>query len=126
MNCEAKKLDKIDLVEKTDKEITFSFNAVDNAKFYVIYRSAGELTYKPEEVYKIIGGSDSVVTFTDTYDQGQDYNYSVRVMAKDNSLSDPTDLITIKYNVVFKDEKGNILKTQEVGHVLVSLLHKHQ
>ena len=116
MNCEAKKLDKIDLVEKTDKEITFSFNAVDKAKFYVIYRSAGELTYKPEEVYKIIGGSDSVVTFTDTYDQGQDYNYSVRVMAKDNSLSDPTDLITIKYNVVFKDEKGNILKTQEVGH----------
>ena len=116
MSCEALKLDKINLVEKTDNSIKFSFDAVPNAKFYVIYRSAGELTYKPEEVYKIIGGSGDIITFTDTYDQNVEYNYSIRVMAKDNSLSEPTDLLTIKYNVVFKDESGNVLKSQEVGH----------
>lgn len=115
MNCSVQKVDKINLVEKNDTSIKFNFNGVDNAKFYVVYRSSGELTYKPEEVYKIFGSKDDVVNFVDTYEKGKEYNYAVRVMAGDNSLSEPEELLAIKYNVIFKDEDGNTLKEVTVN-----------
>ena len=114
MSCEADKIDKITSTS-TDQELKLSFDKVENAKFYVVYRSEGVLTYEPEQVYKIFGSKEDVVTFTDKKD-GKDYNYGIRVLSKANTLSEPIEHLAIRLNVVFKDNNGNVLSTQEVGY----------
>ncbi len=62
----------------------------ENAKFYVIYRSEGEVTFDRSEVIDVIGhlSSDGKVTFTDlTAESGKNYNYGVRVQSNSNTLN---------------------------------------
>lgn len=113
MTCQIEKIGKITVTERTNEKIKMEFKAVENAKFYIVYRSENELTYEPEEVYKIFGSKDETVVFEDNL-EGKDYNYAIRVLAKDNSLSEPQNTSSIKYNVTFKDIQGNVLKTEEV------------
>ena len=114
MSCETDKIDKINCTT-TNSEIKLSFNKVENAKFYVVYRSEGNLTYEPEQVYKVFGSKEDVVTFTDAKTD-KDYNYGIRVLSMANTLSDPTEYLSVRFNVVFKDNSGNVISTQEVGY----------
>ena len=93
-----------------------SFNALDGAKFYVIYRSSGNLTYASSEVIDIVGAknTDQIVSYTDN--NIGDYNYGIKAMSSTNTLgasseaSEFQDLI----QVVFKDYDGSILKIDYV------------
>ncbi len=86
--------DKIDPGQITNLQITsneagykLSFDKNDLAKFYVIYRSEGELTYSPNEVVDVIGnleGKNGNIEFTDIIEKG---NYNYAVCAQSNSLT---------------------------------------
>lgn len=113
MSCEANKVSNIISVDKTETNISFTFAAVENAKFYCVYRSKGTIDYSADQVYKIFGSTDTNITFTDTVESGSEYNYGIKVLAKDNSLSEGTLINVNKYKVTFKDINGNILKESE-------------
>lgn len=74
----------------TDAGYKISFSQADNTKFYVIYRSEDEITYSPEEVIDIIGGSghDGIFDFIDiTSDTSKKYNYAIRTQSNSLTLS---------------------------------------
>lgn len=111
IDCKVNKIDNVEC-EIKDGKTTFSFNKVENAKFYVVYRSEDNLTYAPEEVYDIFGSKDDVIKFVDETGTKK-YNYGIRVLAMNNALSDPIECKS-KLNVVFKDLDGNVLSKQDV------------
>ena len=114
MTCVTDKISKL-TVNNTNTTLTLSFNKVENAKFYVVYRTVGKLTYAPEEVYKIFGSEDDIVKFVDEKD-GQEYNYGIKVLSETNTLSEEIEYLSIKFNVVFKDFEGKVISTQKVGY----------
>ena len=74
----------------TESGYKITFNEVDKAKFYVIYRSENEITYSPEEVIDIIGGPshEGVYDFIDTTsDTKKTYNYAIRTQSNSLTLS---------------------------------------
>ena len=94
---------------------TITFTKVDNAKFYVIYRSRSSVTLAPEEVIAVIGNNEvnGKVTFVD--EVGNDkYNYAIRVQAGNNELSEARYAGSSKYKVEFTDFSGNVIDTQYV------------
>lgn len=111
IDCKVNKIDSVECDIK-DGKTTISFNKVENAKFYVVYRSEDSLTYAPEEVYDIFGSKDDVIKFVDETGSKK-YNYGIRVLAMNNALSDPVECKS-KLNVVFKDLDGNVLSKQDV------------
>ena len=111
IDCKVNKIDSVECDIK-DGKTTISFNKVENAKFYVVYRSEDNLTYAPEEVYDIFGSKDDVIKFVDETGTKK-YNYGIRVLAMNNALSDPVECKS-KLNVVFKDLDGNVLSKQDV------------
>ena len=111
IDCKVNKIDSVECDIK-DGKTTISFNKVENAKFYVVYRSEDNLTYAPEEVYDIFGSKDDVIKFVDETGSKK-YNYGIRVLAMNNALSDPVECKS-KLNVVFKDLDGNVLSKQDV------------
>ena len=113
MTCTPGKIDRINAIVSDDKT-ELSFNKVENTKFYVVYRSAGNLTYEPEEVYDIFGSKDDVVTFVDENTNGKKYNYGIRPLSMSNTLGEATEFINISFNVKFHDNQGNVISTQKV------------
>lgn len=111
IDCKVNKIDSVECDIK-DGKTTISFNKVENAKFYVVYRSEDNLTYAPEQVYDIFGSKDDVIKFVDETGTKK-YNYGIRVLAMNNALSDPIECKS-KLNVVFKDLDGNVLSKQDV------------
>ena len=107
------------VIDETDKDVSITFNTAENAKFYVIYRSEGEITFDSSEVYDIIYPGDKGTTkllWTDKTN-GKKYNYAIRTQSPTNHLSDDALKITLlKFNVVFKDLNGNVLKTDVVNY----------
>ena len=65
-----------------------SFDRLDDAKFYVIYRSEQPLLFTPDEVYKVIGdlSTDGLVEYIDS-NSSKTYYYGVRSMSYSNTLS---------------------------------------
>lgn len=96
--------------------VSISFSRNEDAKFYVVYRSEQNVTYSPEEVYKIFGSKDDVVSFVDNVENGKEYNYGIRVIGKNNALSEGKDVSFIKCKVTFVDRDGKVLSSQEVPY----------
>ena len=60
--------------------ITIKFRNVEDAKFYIVYRSEKDITYAPEEVYDIIyPGDEDFVSFTDKVGS-KEYNYAIKYL----------------------------------------------
>ena len=79
-------------VTKNGEFNKISFDKVDDAKFYVIYRSLLPLEFSPTEVYKVIGNLDNNGTIewvdTNTKNSRISYYYGVRSLSKSNTMSD--------------------------------------
>ena len=75
-------------VSKTTVGNKISFNKLDDAKFYVIYRSESPLLFTPDEVFKVIGdlSTDGLVEYIDS-DSSKNYYYGVRAQSYSNTLS---------------------------------------
>lgn len=68
---------------------TICFSALENAKFYIIYRSENELTYDQSEIVDIIGSTNDYITWSDT--KTGDYNYNVVPLSYTNTLGKPAE-----------------------------------
>lgn len=73
-------------VELVNNKNVISFNKVENAKFYAIYRSNSTITYSNDELIDIIGGSNNVITYTDN-EQGN-FVYAVKPISVTNTLGE--------------------------------------
>lgn len=69
-------------------ENTLTWDRLDNAKFYAIYRSNSDVTFDPNELVDIVGGSDISFSWTDS-DSGS-YNYGIRALSYSNTLGEKT------------------------------------
>ncbi len=87
-------------------ENTISFNAIDNAKFYIVYRSENDITFNSNEIVDIIGGDDELFVWTDN--EVGNYNYNVIPVSYTNTLGKPANLLSqnitgnVKYEL-YKD-----------------------
>lgn len=106
---------------------TICFSALENAKFYIIYRSENEITFDESEIVDIIGSTEDYISWSDV--QTGDYNYNVVPLSYTNNLGKPAEVakeyiegninfelyndnqLTNKYNAT---EVLNIKKDQEV------------
>ena len=95
---EIKTMDQIEIGDVSSLDITrtefgniLKFPVNDDAKFYVIYRSTGELKFSPDEVIDVIGdvSVDGVINYPDKYDyeDGKIIRYGVRCLSRSNTLS---------------------------------------
>ena len=85
-------------VVKTDAGFKLSFKADEDAKFYVIYRSEGEITYSPNEVIAILGdlSVDGIMEYLDSNVKTRDvYNYAVRKQSYSRTLSEGATVSTV-------------------------------
>ncbi|WP_162150750.1 glycoside hydrolase family 10 protein [Acholeplasma equifetale] len=73
-----------------------TFDAVDNAKFYYIYRSTTDLTYNPSEIIGVVGGNQETFTYQ-TGDLSNSYVYGVRALSHTNHLGshESDDLVEV-------------------------------
>ena len=106
---------------------TICFSALENAKFYIIYRSENEITFDQSEIVDIIGSTEDYITWSDV--QTGNYNYNVIPLSYTNNLGKPAEFAkeyvkgNIKYelydnnsftNKYNETEVLNIKKDQEV------------
>lgn len=101
----------------TDSNATLTFDEVENTKFYVIYRSSGEIDFSSDQVYKIISNEsvNGKVTFVDEDTSGKVYSYGVKALSGTNTLGEGAKT-ELTFNVVFKDWDGTVLKEATVGY----------
>lgn len=74
------------------------FPVTENVKFYIIYRSEEEITYSPDEVIEIIGGSghDGYLDFIDLdSNTNKNYNYAIRTQSNSLTLSNGKSFSTV-------------------------------
>lgn len=95
--------EKIGSVENfSEFENTISFSKLDNAKFYIIYRTKDKFTYKEEEIAGIIGSNQNYITWTDSV--VGDYEYNVIPVSFTNNLGDPVSKISKEDTVLLPFE----------------------
>ena len=92
----AGKVDSLNL-SKTIAGYKLQFSQVEGAKYYVLYRSEGELTYSPSEVVRIVGntGPDNLVEYIDEVDTSKNYTYGVKVQSHSLTLGEGTSKSTV-------------------------------
>ena len=100
----------------TNSKTTISFDKVDNAKFYVVYRSKDIVTCSSDEVIAIFGADDVTgkVIYEDKNTNGEKYNYAVCAQAHTNNLSLPAFGNLVEYTVNFYGLNGEVISTQKV------------
>ena len=101
---EIKAFDKIEL--EAPKNIKFknsilTFDKVENAKFYIIYRSKNEIKFTTEEIIDMLGNPENNDRLEWKENDSGNYKYGLRVISYTNSLGNTT--IDIDYNPDYSD-----------------------
>lgn len=84
-------------VSSTDAGNKLSFDKLDDAKFYVLYKSTKPLTYTGDEVLDVIGdiSVDGVISYIDeNVEDGTKYYYGIRAQSYSLKLGEPVSLST--------------------------------
>jgi len=90
-----------------------TFDKLDGAKFYAIYRGTNTVSFKNSELIAVIGGNDDVITYTD--DVNGDYVYGVKPISITNTLGEGATTKAVKtYIVEFYGLNDELLKTEYV------------
>ena len=105
-------------VVKTDEGNKITFDAVDDAKSYVLYRGETAMDFSTEQVFKLLGSNATAgkIEFIDTNVEDKPYVYGVKVMSRTNTLSDGVDFGMQEFTVTFLDEGGKLLTTVKVPY----------
>ena len=96
---EIKSFKKIELGKPQNLKIKnkiISFNKVDGAKFYIIYRSKNEISFKAEEILDIFGDNNKVVNWSDK--NGGNFYYGIRALSISNTLGEGATIKSNKAN----------------------------
>ena len=65
---------------------TISWDKLDEAKFYIIYRDSEEINFTNNEIIDVIGSNDNLIIYED--DVSGDYVYGIRAMSYTNTLGE--------------------------------------
>ena len=105
-------------VVKTSEGNRITFDAVADAKSYILYRGETPMTFGTKQVFQILGpnATNGKIAFVDTNAGNEQYVYGVKVMSRTNSLSSGVDFGMLEFNVTFTDEAGNLLTTVQVPY----------
>ncbi len=68
---------------------TLTWDKLDGAKAYAIYRSSSLLTYSASELINVVGTSKTLSTLTWTDNQSGTYNYGIKAISYTNTLGAP-------------------------------------
>lgn len=101
---EIKSMDKVVLGKVNNFNVTkntLSWNRLDNAKFYVIYRDKEEVKFLDSQIIDVIGSKNDLITYEDKL--SGDYVYGIRAMSYTNTLCEGE-----KPNVIIPDPVYNI------------------
>lgn len=88
-----------------DNEGELTWDSIDGAKFYYIYKSES-LTYDSSEIIGVVGHEDGVLSFA-TEDDTNEYEYGVRALSKTNHFGEPSQTLQL-----VKMKKEVSLRTQ--------------
>ena len=93
-STEIKSFEKIKLSKPKNLSIDgnkISFEKVNRAKFYVIYRNTKFITFRAEEIVDIFGDSNDVVIWKDK--NAGNFNYGVKALSYTNTLGEGSFII---------------------------------
>ena len=78
------------VLSKTAKGISVSFDKLDDAKFYVIYRSKTPITFSADEVLDVVGNitNGNKIEYVDITQLDEGYYYGVRAQSYSLTLGD--------------------------------------
>ena len=102
---------------QSGSNVEISFDKVEDAKRYIIYRSAENITFSQDQVYDIINAEDlDRIKYVDENVNGK-YNYAVKTQSATNHVSEDAAYATfIEFEVKFVDNNGKVLKTEKVNY----------
>ena len=84
------KLEKPQNLKFENKKL--SFNKIDGAKFYIVYKSKENILFKNEEIIDIFGSYDDVVTWAEA--EEDNFNYGIKGLSYSNTLGEGAILNT--------------------------------
>lgn len=93
-----------------------SFNKVKDSKFYVVYRSEGNIEFNSSEIVDIFGSDEENVTWKDTLEGT--FNYGVKALSYSNTLGEGSSSNTLKEEVL--NDYGRYLSSRFI--CLVSMI----
>ena len=117
---EIKSMTPVNLGKVTNLEVTkevngnkIVFDAVDNAKFYIIYRGTTPMTFATNQLYEILGPKAKAgkIEYLDENASETQCVYGVKVMSGTNTLGDGADYGMLDFSITFTDEAGNFIST---------------
>ena len=107
---EIKSFEKIELEHPTnitvEKNYILKFDKVENAKFYVIYKSKEKIKFIPDQIVDIIGNPENNerIEWKDINKDEKSYKYDVRALSYSNTLGKypviPPDVDISRINIV--------------------------
>lgn len=102
-------------VTKTSKGNKISFEKLDDAKFYIIYRSTNPLNFTDGEVIDIIGNvsEGSLDEYVDNVDANEKYYYGVRAQSYSLTLGDGVSAVST-------DEQTDELNIGTIPNILIT------
>jgi hypothetical protein len=86
---EIKSFERIKLGEPTNvtfENNTISFNKINGAKFYIVYRSKDNIMFNSNEIVDIFGSNDDIVNWVEK-EEGK-FNYGIKGLSYTNTLGD--------------------------------------
>lgn len=88
-------------VQKVDGKNVVSFDKLEGAKFYILYRDETNVTYDDDQIIDIFGSKEELVTYID--DTNQNYEYGIRSMSNSNTLGNGTtsEITEAVYDISF-------------------------
>lgn len=110
-SMEPVKLGSVENFQYTNNRLTW--DKLDGAKFYVIYRSVNLITYHKDEIVDIVGGNSDLLSWTDT--ESGDYFYDVVPLSYTNTLGETRakpvtpEIPTINANLSLTNNQTDLL-----------------
>ena len=113
---EIKSFEKIKLEKPKNLKIEkkkISFNKINGAKFYVVYRSVNEIMFTIEEIIDIFGTNDNNDIINWVENEEGNFNYGIKGLSFSNTLGD---------GAICNNSSGNYLSLGLISLILMILL----
>ena len=80
------KLGSVQNVVRDKNKLTF--DKLNNAKFYLIYKSESSITFDAKEIVDIFGSEGNTISWEDPNPGDKNYNYGIKALSYTNTLGD--------------------------------------
>jgi len=103
-------------ISKTSQGFKLQFNEAVDANRYAIYRSAGALTYAPDQLVDLIGNHsvDGLISYIDQDVMAGNYNYGIKALSPSNTLSEALAINTAGA------QDGELLELEQIQNIVLT------